>query len=164
MRPKRAMHSAPRCPGGCSGSCCHARLSTHRLRDRDAGCACAGNRVSRSEYRPDSNDRPLCEGHLQLDPPDLVLASARQVRGMKTKMEYTTVEKIDEQMQRLETKLQHTSVSIQEEKKILDDIKKLRQSRVHIPPGCHLSWKDGQREPRIALGDCRIKADMSLHL
>ena len=53
---------------------------------------------------------------------------------MKTKMEYTTVDKIDEQMQRLETKLQHTSVSIQEEKKILDDIKKLRQSRVRARP------------------------------
>lgn len=56
---------------------------------------------------------------------------------MKTKMEYTTVEKIDEQMQRLEMKLQHTSVSIQEEKKILDDIKKLRASRV-MPPGLAL--------------------------
>lgn len=55
---------------------------------------------------------------------------------MKTKMEYTTVEKIDEQMQRLEMKLQHTSVSIQEEKKILDDIKKLRASRV-ISRGWH---------------------------
>lgn len=53
-----------------------------------------------------------------------------QVRGMKGKMEYTTVEKIDEQMARLEQRLQHTSMPLTEEKKVLDDIKKLRASRV----------------------------------
>jgi uncharacterized coiled-coil DUF342 family protein len=60
-----------------------------------------------------------------------------QVRGMKGKMEYTTVEKIDEQMARLEQRLQHTSMPLTEEKKVLDDIKKLRASRVSRP-GLHL--------------------------
>ncbi len=55
-----------------------------------------------------------------------------QVRGMKGKMEYTTVEKIDEQMARLESRLQHTSMPLAEEKKVLEDIKKLRASRVRL--------------------------------
>ena len=47
-------------------------------------------------------------------------------------MEYTTVDRIDEQMARLEERLQHTSVPLAEEKRVLEDIKKLRQSRVCI--------------------------------
>lgn len=53
-----------------------------------------------------------------------------QIRGMKGKMEYTSVEKIDEAMAKLEQKLQHTSMPLSEEKKVLDDIKKMRASRV----------------------------------
>lgn len=49
---------------------------------------------------------------------------------MKTKMEYTTVEKIDEQLRRMESQLQHTSMPLTEEKKIVDNMEKLRKSRV----------------------------------
>jgi uncharacterized coiled-coil DUF342 family protein len=53
-----------------------------------------------------------------------------QVRSMKTKMEYTTVEKIDEQLRRMESQLQHTSMPLAEEKKIVENMEKLRKSRV----------------------------------
>lgn len=70
---------------------------------------------------------------------------------MKTKMEYTTVEKIDDQLQRMESQLQHTSMPLAEEKKVVDNMEKLRKSRVcpitagscsvdysARPPGCSL--------------------------
>lgn len=52
-----------------------------------------------------------------------------QMKQMKTKLPYTTVGKIDEQIAKLEDKLQHTSLSLAEEKKTVEDVKKLRESR-----------------------------------
>ena len=52
-----------------------------------------------------------------------------QLREMKGKLEYMTVEKIDEQLRRLEHRMAHSSQSLQEEKKTLDDMKRLKASR-----------------------------------
>ncbi len=57
-------------------------------------------------------------------------ALREQVRSMKGKMEYTSVEKIDEAIARMEGRLQHSSMPLAEEKRVLEDIKKLRASRV----------------------------------
>lgn len=61
-------------------------------------------------------------------------ALREQLKGMKGKMEYTSVEKIDEAIARLESQLQHSSMPLAQEKKILEDIKKLRASRVRATP------------------------------
>ena len=47
-------------------------------------------------------------------------------------MKYTTVEQIDEAIQRYEERVQHSSLSLNEEKKILDDIRKLKTSRAAV--------------------------------
>lgn len=52
-----------------------------------------------------------------------------QLREMKGKLEYMTVDKIDEQLRRLDHRMAHSSQSLQEEKKTLDDMKRLRASR-----------------------------------
>ena len=52
-----------------------------------------------------------------------------QLREMKGKLEYMTVDKIDEQLRRLEHRMSHSSQSLQEEKKTLDDMKRLKASR-----------------------------------
>lgn len=52
-----------------------------------------------------------------------------QLREMKGKLEYMTVEKIDEQLRRLDHRMAHSSQSLQEEKKTLDDMKRLKASR-----------------------------------
>ena len=52
-----------------------------------------------------------------------------QLREMKGKLEYMTVGNIDEQVRRLEHKMAHSSQSLQEEKKTLDDMKRLKASR-----------------------------------
>ena len=57
-------------------------------------------------------------------------ALREQLKGMKGKMEYTSVEKIDGAIKRLEDELQHSSMPLAQEKKFLEDIKKLRASRV----------------------------------
>lgn len=52
-----------------------------------------------------------------------------QLREMKGKLEYMTVDKIDEQLRRLEHRMAHSSMSLQEEKKTLDDMNRLKASR-----------------------------------
>jgi uncharacterized coiled-coil DUF342 family protein len=52
-----------------------------------------------------------------------------QAREMRAKLAFPTVEKIDEQIKSLENRVAHTTMSLPEEKKILEDMKKLRQSR-----------------------------------
>lgn len=52
-----------------------------------------------------------------------------QLREMKGKLEYMTVDKIDEQLRRLEHRMAHSSQSLSEEKKTLDDMKRLKASR-----------------------------------
>jgi len=47
-------------------------------------------------------------------------------------MKYTTVEQIDEAIQKYEDRVQHSSLSLSEEKKILDDIRKLKASRAAV--------------------------------
>ena len=66
-------------------------------------------------------------------------ALREQVRSMKGKMEYTSVEKIDEAISRMEGRLQHSSMPLAEEKRVLEDIKKLRASRVRRSE-THWSW------------------------
>ena len=48
---------------------------------------------------------------------------------MKGKLEYMTVDKIDEQLRRLDHRMAHSSMSLQEEKRTLDDMKRLKASR-----------------------------------
>ncbi len=48
---------------------------------------------------------------------------------MKGKLEYMTIDKIDEQLRRLEHRMAHSSQSLQEEKKTLEDMKRLKASR-----------------------------------
>ncbi|KAL3151875.1 hypothetical protein ABBQ38_012836 [Trebouxia sp. C0009 RCD-2024] len=52
-----------------------------------------------------------------------------QLREMKGKLEYMTVDKIDDQLRRLEHRMAHSSQSLQEEKKTLEDMKRLKASR-----------------------------------
>lgn len=52
-----------------------------------------------------------------------------QLREMKGKLEYMTVDKIDEQIRRLEHRMAHSSMSLQEEKKTMEDMKRLKASR-----------------------------------
>ncbi len=47
-------------------------------------------------------------------------------------MKFTTVEQIDEAIQKYEDRVQHSSLSLNEEKKILDDIRKLKTSRAAV--------------------------------
>lgn len=51
------------------------------------------------------------------------------LRDLKANMKFTTVEQIDEAIEKLENRVQHSSLSLNEEKKILDDIRKLKASR-----------------------------------
>lgn len=70
-------------------------------------------------------------------------ALREQVRLMKGKMEYTSVEKIDEAIARMEGRLQHSSMPLAEEKRVLEGIKKLRASRVRaaqLAPAWQHCW------------------------
>lgn len=51
------------------------------------------------------------------------------LKDLKANMKFTTVEQIDEAIEKLENRVQHSSLSLNEEKKILDDIRKLKASR-----------------------------------
>ena len=57
---------------------------------------------------------------------DAVRASLKE---LKANMKFTTVEQIDDAIENLESRVQHSSLSLNEEKKILDDIRKLKASR-----------------------------------
>lgn len=52
-----------------------------------------------------------------------------QAREMRTKLAYATVEQIDAQIANLETRMAHTTMTLQEEKRTLEEIKKLKSSR-----------------------------------
>lgn len=52
-----------------------------------------------------------------------------QAREMKAKLAYLTVDKINEQIANLENRVAHTTMTLQEEKRVLEDIKKLKQQR-----------------------------------
>lgn len=52
-----------------------------------------------------------------------------QAREMRTKLAYATVEQIDAQIANLETRMAHTTMTLQEEKRALEEIKKLKSSR-----------------------------------
>lgn len=60
---------------------------------------------------------------------DAIRASLRE---MKSSLKFTTVDAIDDAIAKLEYRLEHNSLSLNEEKKVLEDIKKLRQSRGSI--------------------------------
>ena len=75
-------------------------------------------------------------------------ALREQVRSMKGKMEYTSVEKIDEAIARMEGRLQHSSMPLAEEKRVLEDIKKLRASRVRA---YHRRIRMGHHGPRVPM-------------
>lgn len=50
----------------------------------------------------------------------------KQQREMKSKCEYLTVDQVDEAIARLENRMAHTSLSLNEEKKSMEDIKRLK--------------------------------------
>lgn len=54
------------------------------------------------------------------------------LRDLKASMKYTTIEQIDEAIEKLEEILQHSSLSLNEEKKTLEDIRKLKASRATV--------------------------------
>lgn len=54
------------------------------------------------------------------------------LRELKSTMKYTTVDAIDEAIGKLEYKMTHYSLSLVEEKKALEDIKKLKASRATV--------------------------------
>ena len=58
----------------------------------------------------------------------------KQQREMRTKCEYMSVEQVDEAITRLEGRMSHTSMSLQEEKKTLEDIKRLKVCTVSALP------------------------------
>lgn len=53
-------------------------------------------------------------------------AMVKQQREMRTKCEYMSVEQVDEAITRLESRMAHTSMSLQDEKKAMEDIKRLK--------------------------------------
>ncbi|KAG7667236.1 hypothetical protein NADE_002968 [Nannochloris sp. 'desiccata'] len=59
-------------------------------------------------------------------------AVRNSLKELKSNMKYTTVEQIDEAIQKYEERVQHSSLSLNEEKKILDDIRKLKASRAAV--------------------------------
>lgn len=54
------------------------------------------------------------------------------LRDLKASMKFTTIEQIDEAIEKLEEELQHSSLSLNEEKKTLEDIRKLKASRATV--------------------------------
>lgn len=54
------------------------------------------------------------------------------LRELKNNLKFTTVEAIDERIAELEERVNHSSLSLNEEKRILEDIKKLKQSRATV--------------------------------
>jgi uncharacterized coiled-coil DUF342 family protein len=54
------------------------------------------------------------------------------LRDLKSNMKFTTVEAIDEAIEKLEERMQHSSLSLTEEKKVLEDIRKLKASRAAV--------------------------------
>jgi uncharacterized coiled-coil DUF342 family protein len=54
------------------------------------------------------------------------------LRDLKASMKFTTIEQIDEAIEKLEKELQHSSLSLNEEKKTLEDIRKLKASRATV--------------------------------
>jgi uncharacterized coiled-coil DUF342 family protein len=59
-------------------------------------------------------------------------AVRNSLKELKSNMKFTTVEQIDEAIQKYEERVQHSSLSLNEEKKILDDIRKLKTSRAAV--------------------------------
>jgi uncharacterized coiled-coil DUF342 family protein len=59
-------------------------------------------------------------------------AIRNSLKELKSSMKYTTVDQIDEAIQKYEERVQHSSLSLNEEKKILDDIRKLKASRAAV--------------------------------
>ena len=55
----------------------------------------------------------------------------KQQREMKSKCEYLTVDQVDEAIMRLENRMAHTSLSLNEEKKSMEDIKRLKVQPQH---------------------------------
>ena len=47
---------------------------------------------------------------------------------MRTKCEYMSVDQVDDAISRLENRMAHTSMSLQDEKKAMEDIKRLKVS------------------------------------
>ena len=97
-----------------------------------------------------ATDRKLsCPNHFQKKDRNILRAQAKkqQIRGeleavnkardamrahvkdMKSKMLHTSVEGIDEQIKRAESRISHSSLTLQEERQIIDSIKKLRAAR-----------------------------------
>jgi uncharacterized coiled-coil DUF342 family protein len=54
------------------------------------------------------------------------------LRDLKANMKFTTVEQIDEAIAGLEHRVQHSSLSLNEEKKVLEDIRALTKSRAAV--------------------------------
>ncbi|KAK9806457.1 hypothetical protein WJX73_009668 [Symbiochloris irregularis] len=59
-------------------------------------------------------------------------ALSKQQREMRSKCEYMTVDQVDDAISRLENRMAHTSMSLQEEKKAMEDIKRLKASRATV--------------------------------
>lgn len=53
-------------------------------------------------------------------------ALVKQQREMRTKCEYMSVDQVDSAIAKLENRMAHTSLSLNEEKKAMEDIKRLR--------------------------------------
>eukprot|EP00246_Nothoceros_aenigmaticus_P004945 TRINITY_DN166_c0_g1_i1.p1 TRINITY_DN166_c0_g1~~TRINITY_DN166_c0_g1_i1.p1 ORF type:complete len:630 (-),score=214.04 TRINITY_DN166_c0_g1_i1:237-2126(-) len=69
----------------------------------------------------------------QLDGADKVRDQMRaNARALRDKLPFVKVEQIDEEVKRLEYRMQHTSLSLQEEKKIMQQIKELTKSRDYV--------------------------------
>lgn len=51
------------------------------------------------------------------------------LRDMKSSMKFTTVEDIEKEIDKLEDEIQHSTLSLTEEKKLLEEIRKLKSSR-----------------------------------
>ena len=89
----------------------------------------------------------------------------KQQREMKTKCEYMTVDQVDDAITRLETRMAHTSLSLNEEKKSMEDIKRLK---VELYPGLSIratqAWIASDLLPlqhRVASGNLRCPAACS---
>ena len=54
------------------------------------------------------------------------------LRDLKSNMKFTTVEQIDEAIAQLEHRVQHSSLTLNEEKKVLEDIRALTKSRAAV--------------------------------
>ena len=63
-------------------------------------------------------------------------ALVKQQREMRTKCEYMSVDQVDSAIVKLESRMAHTSLSLNEEKKAMEDIKRLKVAVGYLPlPG-----------------------------